>query len=270
MPFNGLGAFSLIYDWIQDRNNGIKILASRMMGQEQDIADGLSQCVTVDGQSTITNTMPFGNQQITLLAAATTLLGAPNLGQVQGGSANYASASGTYQYVAALDPAPIGIPDGMTVNIYFPNTNATAATATFNLNGLGAWNIVDPSGDLIPRNAVNVGVAQLVSRGSSWFYNTPSTAKGLYNLIDGGALAFGSTVQFGTIYSINAISTSGTINVATAATGDSFGLIKYGTGTMRMNLGSQLYNGSSAPLSTNAEGISIMRYTGAARGFVEG
>lgn len=60
MAFNGSGVFSLIYNWENDAANGIKILASRMDTQETDIAtNGLSFCITKDGQQTTTMPIPF-------------------------------------------------------------------------------------------------------------------------------------------------------------------------------------------------------------------
>jgi hypothetical protein len=71
MAFNGAGVFSRIYSWITDRNSGIKILASRMDAEMDGFATGLSNTICRDGQSTITQDIPFNNRKITGLANAT-------------------------------------------------------------------------------------------------------------------------------------------------------------------------------------------------------
>jgi hypothetical protein len=63
--------FSRIYNWVTDRNSGIKILASRMDQEMDGFATGLSNTICRDGQSTITQDIPFNNRKITGLANAT-------------------------------------------------------------------------------------------------------------------------------------------------------------------------------------------------------
>lgn len=59
MPFSGTGVFNLSFDWNNDAANGIPITASRVQAEDQNIADGLSMCVTADGQSTTSASVPF-------------------------------------------------------------------------------------------------------------------------------------------------------------------------------------------------------------------
>ncbi|MCW3678211.1 hypothetical protein [Burkholderia cenocepacia] len=68
MPFNGNGVFNLVYNWQVDAANQVNISSSRMMGQEQDIAAGLSNCVTRNGQSPATANIPLGGFRITGMA----------------------------------------------------------------------------------------------------------------------------------------------------------------------------------------------------------
>lgn len=65
MPYNGQGSFALKYNWQNDAANGIFISSSRMMDQESDIANGLSNCLTLDGQSTPIAPIPMGGQRLT-------------------------------------------------------------------------------------------------------------------------------------------------------------------------------------------------------------
>jgi hypothetical protein len=270
MPFNGLGTFSLVYDWIQDRNNNIKILASRMMGQEDDIASGLSQCITVDGQSTITNAIPFSNQQITLLAAATTVGGAANLGQVQAGSANYASASAASVgvYVAGFSPPLTALSDGMMFNVYFPSTNATSGTATFNPDALGAVNIVDLQGTLVRPSAVKAGLGILTYRQSKFYYMVPTV--GPFGFTDGGFLATGATADVNTVYMVDCTGTARLVTLSAAvSTGDSIPLTIFGTNNCAMYGNGNPLRGLSSTIDTGGqEGFASLRYTGPSRGWV--
>lgn len=68
MPYNGTGEFSVIYNWANDAAAGILVRSDRMDTQDDDIADGLSTCVTRDGQSPWTANIPAGGYKITGLA----------------------------------------------------------------------------------------------------------------------------------------------------------------------------------------------------------
>lgn len=60
MAFNGSGTFNLKYNWQNDAANGINISSFRMTDQEQDIANGLSNCMTRDGQGPATANISMG------------------------------------------------------------------------------------------------------------------------------------------------------------------------------------------------------------------
>lgn len=59
MAFNGSGSFVRLYNWVQDRINGIKIRADRMDAEMDGMATGLSNTICRDGQSTTTAAIPF-------------------------------------------------------------------------------------------------------------------------------------------------------------------------------------------------------------------
>ncbi|WP_123876330.1 hypothetical protein [Burkholderia multivorans] len=107
MPFNGSGSFALKYNWQNDATNGIYISSSRMMDQEQDIANGLSNCLTLDGQSTPRAPIPFGNQRITEVANPTFAGDATNMGWVQAQIAGIAPYGPGFPVVTSLDAVRI-------------------------------------------------------------------------------------------------------------------------------------------------------------------
>ena len=71
MAFNGSGVFNRLYNWVTDRNDGVPITASRMDGELDGMATGLSTCLTKDGQTTPTANIPLGGFKITNLGDAT-------------------------------------------------------------------------------------------------------------------------------------------------------------------------------------------------------
>ena len=68
MPFNGTGLFQRVYSWVVDAAGGLFIDSTRMDTDTDDIAAGLSNCVTRDGQSPWLNNLPAGGFKITGLA----------------------------------------------------------------------------------------------------------------------------------------------------------------------------------------------------------
>jgi len=82
MPFNGTGIFQRIRNWVNDAANGIYVDATRMDQDTDDIADGLSNCITRDGQSPPTVDLPMGGLKIVNLASGVNSTDAVNYGQV--------------------------------------------------------------------------------------------------------------------------------------------------------------------------------------------
>jgi hypothetical protein len=70
MAFNGSGVFARIYNWATESASP-PIAISKLDTQEEDIAAGLSNCITKDGQTTITAAIPFNDKRITGLGNAT-------------------------------------------------------------------------------------------------------------------------------------------------------------------------------------------------------
>lgn len=82
MPFNGLGQFSRIMNWVTDAANGIFVDATRTDEDSDDIADGLSNCITKDGQQILIADIPWSGFKITGLGAGAAPGDAVNYGQV--------------------------------------------------------------------------------------------------------------------------------------------------------------------------------------------
>lgn len=138
MPFNGSGAFSLIFNWQQDALNGINISSSRMMGQENDIAAGLSLCITKDGQQTPTASLPMGGFRLTNMGNANSQGNAVSVQDVQNGSVTtLTSVSGADTITANTAPSIGSYAAGQCFDFIAAGANATGVV-TLNINGLGA------------------------------------------------------------------------------------------------------------------------------------
>lgn len=103
MPFNGQGSFSLKYNWQNDATNGIYISSSRMMDQEQDVANGLSNCLTRDGQSPAVAPIPMGGQRIINVGTPSLPEDAANMAWVQA-------------QIAELAPFGVGFPTTTSID----------------------------------------------------------------------------------------------------------------------------------------------------------
>lgn len=82
MPYNGVGQFFRIYSWVTDAANNINVDATRTDTDTDDIADGLSNCITKDGQQILIANIPFGGYKITGLGAGSSPADSVNYQQV--------------------------------------------------------------------------------------------------------------------------------------------------------------------------------------------
>jgi hypothetical protein len=65
MPWSGNGTFSRVYSWVTDQANGVLVRADRMDTDSNDIAAGITNCITRDGQAPATANIPFAGYIIT-------------------------------------------------------------------------------------------------------------------------------------------------------------------------------------------------------------
>jgi len=68
MPFNGSGVFQRLRNWVADATAGIKIRADYHDAEDDGFAAGLTNCITKDGQTVITQNIPMNSKRITGLA----------------------------------------------------------------------------------------------------------------------------------------------------------------------------------------------------------
>jgi len=69
MPFDGSGNFNRVMNWVSDATAGIKIVATRHDSEDDNLAAGLSNTLTKDGQSQPTANIPMNGKRLTNLGA---------------------------------------------------------------------------------------------------------------------------------------------------------------------------------------------------------
>lgn len=95
MPRNPSGEYSLPYNWNDDKADGIKILASKMQTQEQDIADALTGSLPVNGSAPMQADLDMNNNNIVDVSDGVNLQDAMTVKQGQSGSLQYFGVSST-------------------------------------------------------------------------------------------------------------------------------------------------------------------------------
>lgn len=158
MSFNGNGVFVRLYNWVNDKNNGINILASRMDSEMNGFATGLTDCVTRDGQSPATANLPMGGFIHTNVGTGTARTNYATLAQVEDGVISWQAAGGTVDAITInLTPAIITLIDGQSVFVRAAGTNLTTSPS-LSVNGSTPATITKQGG-----GALN---------GSDWSVNT--------------------------------------------------------------------------------------------------
>lgn len=136
MPYNGVGIFTRVYSWVSDAANGLFIDATRTDTDSDDIANGLSNCVTRDGQSPPTADIPMGGFKLTGLASGAVATDAVNYGQVFTSPTflvSLAAANATLTGNTVMSGGTVTMTGATTVTVPTPtagdNSNNAASTA---------------------------------------------------------------------------------------------------------------------------------------------
>jgi len=88
MPRTG-SQYNLPYNWNNDKTNGIKVLASRMQAQDQDIANALTGSLASNGDTPLTGNLDFNNNKGVDLAKGTSAGDTVNVSQAQTGELQF-------------------------------------------------------------------------------------------------------------------------------------------------------------------------------------
>lgn len=177
MPWSGTGTFSRAVStagvvgatlWASVKALGRKIRTDDHDAHDQDLADGINNALTKDGQNAATGNLNIGGHRLTNVASATAGSDAVRASQIQTGTTTFAPDTGSANAaVLTLTPAiASGYTDGMAVR-FRPAATNTGAT-TLNVNALGAKDIRRRDGSpLKHRDLLASGITEVVFNGSA-------------------------------------------------------------------------------------------------------
>lgn len=163
MPWSG-GSFSRTNGvhtgstlWVQDRDAGTKILATRHDTHDQDLAGGINSTINKDGSNAATGNLDLGSNRLTAVADGTAKTDAATVNQIQSNAPAFqATATGTATAIAiALSPAITAYAAGQEIT--FKAASASTGAATLNVNGLGAKTLKKKNDQDIAANDVESG-----------------------------------------------------------------------------------------------------------------
>lgn len=174
--YNGSGVFSRLYNWVTDKGNSVAVTASRMDGEMDGFATGLSTAICKDGQTTTTARIPF--------------------------------ASGVSAAGGSVSAAPYCQTNDANTGLYFPATDEVALTAggTKALHAT-ATGVDFPLGVVPTKNTVKLDafatgtaiVFRQTAAPTGWTKDSTHNDKALR--IVSGTVGSGGTVSFSTCFS---------------------------------------------------------------------
>ena len=254
-PFDGGGTFirtdgqfvgATVYQ--QERDASIDILAVNCDYVEQDIADGLTNCVTRDGQSPPTANLPMGGYILTGLGLGTGRATSIRLDQVQDGAVTWLGTVGgtANALTGSLSPAIAAYATGMRVAGVIATTNTGASTLA--LNGISSPPAIRKklAGGLFPLT----GGEQPAATVQSWTYN------GTYFILDAKA-EWQASASIASATTVDLATSSGEYVTVTGSTGPITSLGTLPAGVLRVLLCASTptftYNGTSQILPGGAD-----------------
>ena len=142
MPYNGSGTFLRVRNWVNDAASNIRIRADRHDTEDDNFASGLTQCITKDGQTTITANLPMAGFKHTGVGLATQSSHYSRYDQVSEGKFNWKVATGTGDAIELNYDIPYtAYNDGMEICLRVLAAN-TITTPTIDVDGLGTRTLV--------------------------------------------------------------------------------------------------------------------------------
>lgn len=137
MAFNGSGVYVLPAADTPAVPNTL-IESTKYNNVNTDLATALSTCITKDGQTTVTNNIPFNGNKLTGVGAATARTDAATLANVQDGTGVYVATVGGTADVITLTPSPAITAYAAGQTFKFIASGANTGAVTVNINGIGA------------------------------------------------------------------------------------------------------------------------------------
>lgn len=162
MSYNGAGVFQLAAG--NPVVTGTVISSTWANNTLADIANnGLSNCITKDGQQTVTAPIPFNNNRLTGVGNGVAASDAATIGQIQSGSAiTLTGLSGTGDAIVANSAPAITAYSTGQAFLYIPTATNTLTNPTINVSTVGAKTITQSNGQGLWAGALVVGTPYVI------------------------------------------------------------------------------------------------------------
>lgn len=216
MSFNGSGTF-LINSTGQPVVANTVISATVFNALTADLASGLTNCITKDGQSTPTANIPMGSNKITGLAVGTLINDAATLGQVQSTAAKLiGSISGVDTVLGIMSPTLTAYAAGQL--FYYIAAGANTGAVTLNIDGLGAKAVTRDGSTALAAGDINSGEIVVVIYDGTRFQMINAANSFGNTTINGTLTVTGNTGLQANVSITSTLSVGGTFAVTGAAT----------------------------------------------------
>lgn len=236
MPFNGSGAFNRVYSWVTQAGLGQKIRSDQMDTDTNDIATGLSTCITKDGQTTITANIPLNTHKITGLGNGTASQDAATLNQVQSGVAQAATTVGGSADVITIAMTPVTATYQTGEVVSWIASGANTTNVTINKDGLGAKAVTkNGSSALVAGDIPSGALVTAKYDGTRYQLVSPATVSTNANLT-------GDVTSVGNTTTIGAGKVTEAMQVLADNTTQDFSTSKHGYVPKGTNVGKTLYD----------------------------
>lgn len=268
MAFNGTGVFERVHNWVSDKNANVDVTASRMDAEDDGFATGLSNCITKDGQTTITANLPMAGFKHTGVGDASSSDQYAAYGQMQ--SAVAASAveiqDGDYTWGGTVG----GTANAITITLAKPisaysagqgfefvASAANTGSVTLNVDGRGVKNVTKRGAvALTTGDIANGSVVRVVYDGTQF------QLQGCDVFSQGSNIASASTINLDSAtWNVVDVTGSTTITAITLAQGREV-TVRF-AGSLSLTHGSNLVLPGSANIVTAAgDFIKFRGYSG--------
>ena len=174
--WDGVGNFTRNYNWVVDRDAGIKILSTKMDTEDDTLTAGINACLAKNGENTATGNLPMGGNKHTGVAASVDRTDYLRVAEYQDGSHNAVDGGGAAD-VQTLTLAPAITAYSKYQRFRFVPTADNTGACTLNVNAVGAKSIklvdgTDPSAADLDAT----GITDVIYDGTNFVLMNPATA----------------------------------------------------------------------------------------------
>lgn len=138
MGFDGAGGYNRTHNWVTDKNAGVKIQATRMDEEMDDMASAFTVCLTKDGQTDPTANLPMASFKHTGVAETSSRSEYADTASVQDSALIWGGTAGGTANALTITPSPAIDAYRAGQKFQFITSSNNSGAVTLDVNGLGA------------------------------------------------------------------------------------------------------------------------------------